>query len=517
MTQNQNQQYILSFDAGGTNTRAVIYRINGEELARGTVKTSEFRPGPGAVEHDPEELYNSLVEAGKTALAAARLEAGDITALGITVQRATFTLWERATGRAVCPFISWADVRAAETAGAMNRSFRWKLIKKAAALGGWLSRSAMLTATGMLTFITDHVLVRLRWLFEEHPELQKRAEAGELLFGTLDTWLLYRLTGGRIHATDSGNAGATSLYNPFDRVWNPIFCSLFTIPMEMLPEVRDSADNYGSTEGEIFGAPIPIRALAGDQMAALFGHGCFAPGDVKISQGSGSFVDINVGPRGRVSRRGLFPLIAWTVADKPVYMLEGSVATAGTLIDWLGRGIGLSDTPAVLNEFAAQCEDTEGVLFVPTASGIRFPYFNPRVRGTIIGLSLSTHRRHVARAVLQGIAHRVVDILEGIEEDTGTSIQQIKVDGGVSRSDVLLQEIANLSGHPVKRPSETDMTARGAAALAAIGAGIWKDLSEIAMISQDYRTFVPTEDEESRKKRRRIWKRAIKALGSIYS
>jgi glycerol kinase len=512
-----HKQYILSFDAGGTNTRAVVYLTDGQEIGRAVQKTSEIRPGPGAVEHDPEELFLSLVEAGRDALKAASVRAEQITAIGITVQRATFTLWEKESGRPVSPFISWADVRAADTAGRMNRRAKWWLLKKAAAFAGWMSRNTMLTATGMLTFITDHVLVRLKWLFEEHPALLIQAKSGELLFGTLDTWLLYRLTGGKVHATDSGNAGATSLYNPFDRKWNPIFCSLFDIPMGMLPEVKNSADDYGSTEADLFGSPIPIRALAGDQMAALFGHGCFEPGDVKISQGSGSFVDINVGPRGSVSRRGLFPLIAWTIKERPVYMLEGSVATAGTLIDWLGKGIGLSDTPAVLNEFASQCSDTEGVLFIPTASGIRFPYFNPKVRGTIIGLSLSTHRRHLARAVLQGIAHRAVDILEGIEEDTGTVIQQIKVDGGVSRSDVLLQEIANLSGLPVKRPGETDMTPRGVAALAGIGAGIWKDVKEIAMISQNYHTFQPDKGAQWRLERRMTWKRAIKALAGIYN
>jgi glycerol kinase len=511
-----NKPYLLAFDAGGTTIRAIIYDTRGRELARDFRVTSELRPEPGAVEHDPEELFGALVNAGRGALKAASIDPDQIAGIGISVQRATFCLWNRRDGKARCNFISWSDVRAAEWAVKMNRSFVWRVLRSAAALGGAVSRSTMLTATGMLSFITEHVLVRLTWFFDRNPELRKEAERGDLLFGTLDTWLLYRLTGNQVHATDTGNAGATSLYNPFDLKWNPIFCRLFSIPMRMLPEVKDTAAIFGTSAPDIFGAPISITSLAGDQMAALFGHGCFGKGDVKISQGSGSFVDINVGPKGKVSRRGLFPLVAWTLGGKPVYMLEGSVTTAGKLIDWLGSGIGLSDTPAVLNEFAEQCEDTEGVLFIPTAAGVRFPYFYPRARGTIIGLSLSTHRRHVARAVLEGIAHRVVDILEGIEKDTGTVIERIKVDGGVSRSDVLLQAIADFSGHTVERPDETDMSARGVAAFAGIGAGIWASPQELTSMLRPYHPFSPRKNSEEMHIKRRRWTQAMLALGRLY-
>lgn len=513
---NEEQRCLLAFDAGGTTIRAIVYDTDGGEVSRESRTTSEINPGQGAVEHDPEELFQALVAAGRGAMEKAGVSPRQIAGAGITVQRATFCLWDRKTGEPRCNLISWSDVRAAGRAGRMNRALSWRVLRALAAAAGFVTGSAMLTATGMLNFVTDHVLVRLTWLFELRPELKEAAKRGELLFGTLDSWLLYRLTGGAVHATDTSNAAATSLYNPFDLKWNPIFCTLFSIPMNMLPEVRDTAAPYGYTDPVHFGAPLPVTALAGDQMAALFGHGCFAVGDVKISQGSGSFVDINVGGKGKVSRRGLFPLIAWTLGGKPVYMLEGSVATAGRLIDWLGSGIGLSDTPAVLNEFAAQCDDTEGVIFIPTAAGVRFPYFNPKARGTIIGLSLSTHRRHLARAVLEGIAHRVVDILEGIEKDTGTKIGRIKVDGGVSRSDVLLQAIADLSGQEVERPDEADMTARGVAALAGLGAGVWKSTGELGIMARPYHRFHPSIDPAKRAEKRKRWKEAMKAMGRLY-
>jgi glycerol kinase len=251
-------------------------------------------------------------------------------------------------------------------------------------------------------------------------------------------------------------------------------------------------------------------------MAALFGHCCFRPGDVKISQGSGAFVNINVGPKARLSRRGLFPLIAWTIDGKPTYMLEGYVATAGTLIDWLGQGIGLSDTPAMLNEFAAQCTDTEGVIFIPTPSGIRFPYFNPRSRATILGLSLATHRRHVARAVFEGIALRLCDILLGIEEDTKVRIGSIKVDGGVSKSDILLQILADFSNRAVERAPESDMSATGAAYLAGISSGFWKDLDELSSLSKGYARFTPNMDPRKRSEKIALWRKALKAALSVH-
>ncbi len=506
------KKYLIGIDAGGSSTRAFLFDKTGGITARETGKALTLHPEDGATEHDPADQWKVLYRVIKTLIDKHTGGAQEIEAIGISVQRSTFTLWDKESGEPCCNFISWADIRASKVTDRMNSSFKWKVVKAAAFLAAGILRSTMLRATGMLNFVTDHALTRLRWLFESKPDLYKKALNGELQFGTLDTWFVYKLTGGREHLTDTSNAASTSLYNPFDLKWNPVFCKLFDIPMNIFPEVRETADDFGVTDPSLFGASIPIRAVVGDQMSALFGHRCFKRGDVKISQGSGSFVDINMGYKPKLSRRGLFPLIAWTLDGKTTYMLEGYMATAGRLIDWLGQGIGLSDTPAVLNELASQADDSEGVVFVPTPSGIRFPYFRPTARGSILGLSLNTHRRHVARAVIQGIAMRIVDILEGIVKDTGIGITGIKTDGGVSRSDVLLQCLADLTGYTVSRSGEFEMAATGAAYFAGIASGFWKDISTIENLPSGYTFFVPSGDEAKKKEVKERWHRALKAV-----
>ncbi len=511
------EHYILSLDAGGTLTRAILLDRDGRVRARKSVETSVISEEEGAIEHDPLELYQAVCEVAVGIIRENELREEQIDGVGISVQRATFCLWDRKTGEPLTRFISWSDVRAAGQAMRMNRNLFWKFIQVLTGIASRITGSTFFTAASQLKFVTDHILPRLLMVFEEEPEIRRKAVEGRALFGTIETFLLYQLTGGKVHATDASNAAATSLYNPFDLKWNRLFCRIFRIPMNILPEVRDTSGDYGVTDRASFGGyALPIRAVVGDQMSALFGHCCFTSGEVKVSQGSGSFIDVNIGPRGRGSRRGLFPLIAWQLDGKPTYMLEGTVATAGRLIDWLGHGIGLSDTPKVLNEFAAQTEDTNGVVFVPTPAGIRFPYFNPKARGTIFGLSLTTHRRHVARAVLEGIAHRIVDILEGIEKDTGQEILRIKVDGGVSQSDILLQLIADLSGYTVERAPEVDMTAVGAAYLAGLSAGFWSSLEELASLPRSYQSFTPAISFSERRDRARRWRHAVRTVVRMY-
>ena len=507
--------YIVSVDAGGSSIRALLFDSSGEIKGRAQIPVKVISLEPGSIEHDPEELWNQFISVINTLITSSNISFSEIASIGISVQRATFTLWDK-KGTACCNFISWSDVRAAETTAAMNKNFKWNLIRLGASIVSFFTRDTMLTAIGMLKFVTDHAISRLNWLFITRPEIYTRAKNGELLFGTLDTWLVYKLTAGKVHATDTSNAASTSLYNHFDLKWNSIFCKLFKIPMDILPEVRETKDNFGFTSEELFdGAEIPIGAIVGDQMASLFGHCCFEKGDVKISQGSGSFVDINMGYKPKLSRRGLFPLVAWRINGRTTYMLEGSVATAGRLIDWLGQGIGLSDTPKVLNELAAECNDTEGVVFVPTPSGIRFPFFKPTAKASIFGLSLNTHRPHVARAVLQGISLRVVDILEGIEKDTGIRVNKIKTDGGVSRSDLLLQCLADLSSYTVYRSPEHEVAAAGAAYIAGLSAGIWNNFEEIVKLNRSYDSFEPEMDSAKRLMVKKRWEKALKASLSM--
>nr|MDO8113383.1 FGGY family carbohydrate kinase [Candidatus Sigynarchaeota archaeon] len=511
---------ILVIDSGGSNIRALLFDEHGQIVAREHESTPPLLPEPGALEHDPEMLWHALLSVSKRVVEAAGQDPKDIVALGICNQRASFLLWDRGTGKPITNLIGWADVRAAKTSDAANRLVKWRLIKELCKIVRPIifSQSAVITAASMLKFTTDMATIRLKWVLDREHGLRKRCKAGEIAFGTLDTWFIHKLTGGKVHATDFTNASATGMLNTFKRKWNGIFLRMFGIDRSILPSIKDTNADFGTTEPAAFnGMAIPIRAVAGDQMAALFGQRCFEPGSVKISQGSGAFVDLNVGPKPKLSKRGLFPLIAWRIDGKTTYMLEGFVATAGTLIDWLGQGIGLSDTPKVLNELAAECDDTEGVFFIPANSGIRFPHFNADARGCIFGMSLSTHKRHVARAVLEGIALSLHEVIRGMERDTRVSIKSLKVDGGVSKSDILLQSLANFANVSVHRAPEPDMTATGIAYIAGLSAGFWKDFNEIAQINQKYATFEPRMDPAARAKKLAAWKKAIHSVLSMYS
>ena len=504
------KKYILSIDSGGTGIRAILFNRSGEIVEKEYEKTLPSTPVSGAIEHDPEVLWDALKSVVDKVFAKSEYSAEEVAAIGITNQRASFCLWERETGKPVSPLISWADVRCADMVEKMNKDFKYRAFRTFTKLISKLTNNVMLNVAGMLKLTSSHAVVRLYWLFKEKPELLKRAEKGELMFGTLDTWFIYKLTAHKKHLTDVTNAAATSMYNHFQFEWNSIICSIFKIPMNIFPEVKENIDDFGMTEKSLWGVKIPIKAVAGDQMASLFGHCSFEKGSAKISQGSGAFVDINVGEKPKLSKRGLFPLLAWKINGKTTYMLEGIVATAGTLIDWLGKGMGLADTPKVLNEFASQTEDTNGVIFIPTPSGINFPYFDARMRASVFGLSLSTHRRHLARAVLEGIAMRDVEIMLGIEQDTDIDIKSIRVDGGVSKSDILLQILSDLADVRVERAPESDMTATGVGYLAGIGAGFWQQ-KDLTNFCSNYDVFEPKIDEETRKTKIERWKKAVKA------
>lgn len=502
---------ILSIDAGGTGIRAVLMDRTGALIRQSYLPTPISHPAPGATEHDPEEVWSvcrkviSLLFEGEGAAYLPLVEA-----VGLTNQRSTFCFWDPVTGKPATPFINWQDVRAASTAEAMNRNPLWRGMRKIAAIMAAVTGSTIMKATSMLVFNTDHSLTKVKWLLDRTPGLKERCRSREVVFGTVDSWLIYKLTGGRAHLTDLTNASSTSMYNPFDLKWNPIFCRLFDIPMAMFPEVKESSDDYGSLDPEILGRSIPITSAIGDQQAALFGHRCFRLGEVKVSMGSGGFVNINVGPKGKVSRRGLFPLIGWSYRGNLAYMLEGQVATMGTFIDWMVNKLGFFSSPAEINELAASREDAEDLLVIPTPSGLRFPYFQPQRRASFGMLEFRHDRTHFARGIIEGLAHRVLDILEGIREDTGTEFKVMKVDGGVSRSDPLLQCLADLSGVTVERAPDHEITIRGAAYLAGLKVGFWKSDEEITSLALGYQAFSPSRSAEWAAERRQFWKDSLK-------
>ncbi len=508
------KKYILSIDSGSTGIRAILFDKQANIVAREYQKTNPLHPEEGAIEDDPLELWDALQSVVKK-LFSKGYSAEEVAAIGISNQRASFCLWEKESGKPVTNFISWADIRCAKTSEKMNKAGKWRFLKRIAKIVSALSSNVMMKTTSMFRFDPAQATVRLRWLLDKKPELSARIKNGEILFGTLDTWFIYKLTGGKSHVTDYTNASSSGLFNPFELEWNKIYCNMFKLPMEGFPEVLETNALFGMTSKNLFGVEIPIHAAAGDQQCALFGQQCFDPGDVKVSQGSGIFVDVTVGEKPKLSKRGLYPLIAWHIDGKPTYLLEGQVATAGTLIDWLGEGIGLSDTPKLLNEFAKQTEDTDGVIFVPTPTGIQFPLFDYNVRGAIFGLSLDTHRRHVARAVLEGLALRVHDVIRGIENDANIEIKSIKVDGGVSQSDIQIQAMADFADLVVKRAPEADMTATGAAFLAGLGVGFWKDKEELKALKLDYTEFNPKMDTDKRVKKLKRWEKAVNAARMV--
>ncbi|MHA1718573.1 MAG: glycerol kinase 5 [Promethearchaeota archaeon] len=525
----ENPKFILVIDSGGTGIRALVFNKAGEIVDREYEKTLPNFPEEGAIEHDPEVLWQALLSVVNKVFSKPEYSPKQVAAIGITNQRGSFCIVDKKSGKPLTNLISWADVRAEKVAKRMDTQFSWKALRGVAKIVGKITGSAMMNTTGMIHMNHEFALCRLRWLFERDKVIYKdsilsgeqlytMAKNEEVHFCTLDSWFIYKLTGGKKHITDITNASGTAVYNPFDLEWNKIYAKLFKIPFNetFLPEVLDNTDNFGKTAPELFdGIEIPISASIGDQMAALFGHCCFEPGETKISQGSGAFVDMCVGPKPKLSKRGLFPLIAWRIKGDITYMLEGQITTAGTLIDWLGEGIGLVDTPKILNEFAAQTEDTEGVIVIPTPSGINFPYFNPRSKATIFGLSLSTHRKHVCRAVLEGLALRLYDIIAGVEHDTKISIKTIKVDGGVSQSDIELQCLADFANIDVHRAPEADMTGTGAAYMAGLGSGFWKNKEELLNLNQKYEIFSPKMDPEKRKMKLKNWNKAVKALLSL--
>ncbi|QEN04159.1 glycerol kinase [Thiospirochaeta perfilievii] len=505
--------HILVIDCGSTGIRTILVNSKSHIVYRDYKKIEILHPEDGATENSPTQIWETFKEIVQKALHTPLLK---IDAIAITNQRSTFALWDRQSGVPLTNFINWQDVRAANTARRMNKNPIWLLLRTFAFIVGRVLKNPLLTVTSMLKLNTDHTICKLRWLLDNNKELEKRCFNSEVNFGTIDSWLLYKLTGNKVHGTDYTNAAATTLLNPFMMKWNTLFCKIFKLPMQILPTVYNTNETFGHTSKEIFGKEIPIKCLVGDQQASLFGHRCFNKGEAKISLGSGGFVSMNVGPKPKFSTKGLFPLIGWTLDKKPTYKLEGQVATVGTFIDWLINDMEMFKSPVELDSYASKCDNTQGVFVIPTLSGIRFPYFKPDLNASISGLSLKVSKPHLARAILEGIAHRVMDIIEGMESETKISIPNLKIDGGVSNSDVLMQMIADLSGKVVYRSTESDLASLGAAYFAGLSSGMFKSTKEILNIKIPNKRFNPNYSLERRVKERKLWRDHIKKSEKMF-
>jgi len=484
--------YLLSIDQGTTSSRATLFTPNGEALATAARPFSQHYPKPGWVEHDPQEIWEGQFACIGEVLAAGAVPASSIAGIGITNQRETTVVWERATGRPLHRAIVWQDRRTAELTESLKLDGLEPMIRE---------------RTGLL-LDPYFSATKLAWLLEHVEGLRARAEQGEVCFGTIDSWLMFRLSGGRSHVTDLSNASRTMLFNIRTLEWDDELLRLFDIPRAMLPEVLPSASTFARTSAGLTGSEIAITGVAGDQQAALFGQGCFAPGMAKATFGTGAFVVMNSGARGG-SGEGVLTTIAWQLPGEAVqYALEGSIFIAGAAVQWLKEGLGVIGSEDEVEALARSVPDTAGVYFVPALSGLGTPYWDPYARGVIAGLTRGANKAHLARAALEAIAFQTVDAIRAMERASGIALSELRVDGGAARNNLLLELQADLLGAPVLRPRCTETTSLGAAFLAGIGAGVLDTESITRHWALD-RRFEPQMATDRRQERCRGWHKCV--------
>ena len=486
-------KYVLALDQGTTSSRAIVFDSSGSIRA---VSQREFRqiyPKPGWVEHDPEEIWTSQLSVAREALESAAITAADVAAIGITNQRETTLVWDRRTGVPVCNAIVWQDRRTSGICDELKRQGHENLIRERTGL----VIDAYFSGT------------KIQWILENVEGARAKANNGELAFGTVDSWLIWKMTGGATHVTDPTNASRTLLYNIRDHDWDGELLSLFNVPRSMLPEVRSSSEVYAHTKGDVFGRQVPVAGIAGDQQAALFGQICTTRGMVKNTYGTGCFMLMNTGEELVYSKNNLVTTIAWDLDGKVEYALEGSIFIAGAVVQWLRDGLGLIEISTDVEGLARQVEGNDGVYFVPAFTGLGAPHWDQYARGTIVGLTRGTTAAHLARAALESIAFQTVDVIKAMEADSGIELAELRVDGGATANDLLMQFQSDLLGVPVVRPTVPETTALGAAYLAGLAVSYWQDVNEIARQWEVDKRFLPEMEESTRARMLRGWTRAV--------
>jgi glycerol kinase len=484
-------KYILALDQGTTSSRAIVFNQRGDIVAAAQQEFRQIFPQPGWVEHDPQEIWATQSNVAAQALLKARLTAKDIAAIGIANQRETTVVWDRATGRPVCNAIVWQDRRTASVCDRLKARGLTPVIRRKTGL----VLDAYFSAT------------KLQWILNHIPGAKARARAGELAFGTIDSWLVWNLTGGRRHVTDASNASRTMLFNIRTGDWDAELLRCFGVPRAILPEVRSSSEIYGETN--LLGGAIPIAGIAGDQQAALFGQACTRPGMVKNTYGTGCFMLMHTGGKPIASKNNLLTTVAWRLGDRTEYALEGSIFVAGAVVQWLRDGLGIIATSSEVESLAARVPDNGGVYLVPSFAGLGAPHWDPYARGTILGLTRGSTRAHLARAALEGIAYQVADVLHAMESDAKIRLKELRADGGACANNLLMQFQADVLGVPVVRPRVAETTALGAACLAGLGVGFWKDQREIAAQWQADCSFVPAANRATRNRLMTGWRKAL--------
>lgn len=487
------KKFILALDQGTTSSRAIVFDHNGQIKSVAQKEFTQYFPQPGWVEHNPNEIWSSQASVIAEAISAIDINGLDIAGIGITNQRETTIVWDVDTEEPIYNAIVWQDRRTSEFCDELKaQGLTDKIHEKTG-----LIIDAYFSGT------------KIKWILDNVPGARKRAEMGKLRFGNVDSWLVWRLTRGEVHVTDVTNASRTMLFNIHDLKWDEELMELLDIPMSMMPEVKSSSEVYGHTKTTIFAHEVPISGIAGDQQAALFGQMCIEPGSIKNTYGTGCFVMLNTGNKPVMSKNNLLTTIAWKIGDQVVYALEGSIYVGGSVVQWLRDGLGFITSSSEIEDLASTVPDSGGVYFVPALTGLAAPYWDQYARGTIIGITRGTTRAHIARAALDGIAFQTYDIAQAMAKDMNASLTELKVDGGASRNNLLMQSQADILGIKVVRPRITETTALGAAYLAGLAVGFWKNIDDIKNQWQVERCFEPIADSDTVEAAKAGWADAI--------
>lgn len=487
-------KYVMSFDQGTTSSRCIIFDKTGKIVSQSQKEYTQIYPKPGWVEHNPEEIWSSQYHVSKEALSKANISPGDIAGIGITNQRETTIIWNKITGKPVYNAIVWQCRRTSHICDKLKEEGKDKIFREKTGL--------MLDAYFSGT--------KIKWILDNVEGVRNDAEKGNLLFGTVDTYLIWKLTGGKVHVTDYTNASRTLLFNIYDLKWDKELLDILDIPESILPEVLPSSYVYGYTDESLFGCKIPISGIAGDQQAALFGQTCFENGMAKNTYGTGCFLLLNTGEKPTRSNNGLLTTIAWGIDNKVNYALEGSVFIAGAAISWLRDELKIINSAKETEEMALSVKDSGGVYLVPAFVGLGAPYWDQYARGTIVGITRGTGRAHIVRATLESLAYQVYDVLRAMEEDSGIKLKSLKVDGGACANNFLMQFQSDILNTEVERPEVIETTALGAAYLAGLSVGFWKDKEEIKKFRKVQRCFKPDMNNEERINLKAGWMEAVK-------
>jgi glycerol kinase len=491
-------KYVMALDAGTTSNRCILFDKAGKMISVAQKEFTQYFPQPGWVEHDASDIWQTQLAVAREALRKAGATYEDIAAIGITNQRETVIMWDRATGQPVCHAIVWQCRRTADFTEKMKAEHPEYVDIFRAKTG--LKLDPYFSGT------------KIRWILDNVPGIRKRAEAGEICFGTVDSWLIFKLTKGRVHVTDYSNASRTLLFNIKTLQWDKELCRILDIPMSILPDVKPSSCVYGETDPEFFGGPIKIAGAAGDQQCALFGQTCFMPGEAKNTYGTGAFLLMNIGTEPLESKNDLLTTIAWGLDGRVEYAFEGSVFVAGAAIQWLRDELRIIDSSPDSEYFATKVPDTNGCYVVPAFTGLGAPYWDPYARGAIMGLTRGVNKYHVIRATLESLAFQSNDVLKAMELDSGVKLGSLKVDGGACRNNFLMQFQADISDAPIVRPSCVETTAMGASYLAGLAVGYWADKEDVIKNWAVDKEFIPVMSESEREKQIRGWNQAVAAI-----